>query len=82
MYSVQFIFNDYKKFSVEVNDEDINDFIDSIQQGKAYFDEKKDVGFWLPLENLRCAYISKLTQLQEEPCQNNPILEAENVSPS
>ncbi len=82
MYTVQFIFNDYKRFSVEVHDTDLTNFITSIQNGKIYLDEKNGVGFWLPLENVRCAYINKLTQPQEEPCQNNQNLEAESVLPS
>ena len=83
MYNIQFILDDYRPLNVDIEEEDLNNFLSAIQQKKPYFDSVKGVGFWLPPENIKYATISKkLTQHQEEPCQNNQNWEVDNASQS
>lgn len=84
MYDIRFIYNDYKLFTLQVDEHEITNFMESICKGNIYFNNDKSVGFWLPNENLRCIYIvKKLTQEQEsQSCQKNLPLEVDNASPN
>jgi len=83
MFDVRIVYNDYRTYDVEVDDHEISQFMLAISEKKPYVRSDKTVGFWLPTENVRCAYfIKKLTQPQEEPCPKSPPLEAETASPA
>lgn len=76
MYDLTIVYKDFKTHTVEVEEAEIDKLIASIKSNESYFDNSKKVGFWLPLDNLRCLYVKKkITQLQEEPCQENQSLD-------
>lgn len=61
MYDVKFIYQDYRHYTVEVEEEELESFLDAIRSNKPYFDRAQTIGFWLPPESLRCALILKKT---------------------
>lgn len=79
MYQARVIFNDYKNYDVEIEDQNIEAFMMSFSQKVPFFTPDKSVGFWLPTENVRCVYTVRIPT-KEEPCLESPPLETENVS--
>lgn len=82
MYLYKITFNDDRKIELEIEDKDLDAFVFSLQQKKPYFNNKDGVGFWLPPENVRYAWIYKKEEHPQEPCQKIVNLEAEEASVS
>ena len=59
MYDVRFVYRDYKTYTVSVEDKELEKFVSCFTNNTAYFDEKKELGFFVPRENLVCAYLIK-----------------------
>lgn len=84
MYEVRFIYRDYLPYTVLVEEPDIEDFFKSLSSNKPYFDKDKLIGFWLPPESVRCAYVVKKVDaccqsMENHPCQENQSSEADNA---
>lgn len=74
MYDITLVYRDYQRFTVEVSDDDFTDFMKALNESRTFFDEEKNVGFWLPPESVRCAYIKKKeSQCHEIPDPNQSL---------
>jgi len=86
MYAIRFVYQDYRQYVVNIADEALGDFFLCLQEGKPYLDKSASVGFWLPPEGVRAAFITKVQEqpakADEEPvgCQENPSSEPESDS--
>lgn len=59
MYDVRFVYSNYKTFTVEVESKELDKFVACFSNNQPYFDELKELGFYVPRENLICAYMLK-----------------------
>lgn len=59
MYDVRFVYSDYKTYTVSVEDKELDKFVSCFSTNTPYFDELKQLGFYVPRENLICAYMLK-----------------------
>lgn len=75
MFDVTLIYRDYQRFTVEVDDNDFDEFMAALSNNRPYLNKEKSLGFWLPPDAVRCAYIKK----KESQCP--PSLD-ENQSPN
>lgn len=55
---------DDKKFQIQVDDDDIENVLDALQNGKPFHNKDKKIGFFTHYSVLRCAYFAKLEKGQ------------------
>jgi hypothetical protein len=79
MYDVRVVYQDYQKYDVEIDDDNVDRLMEAISKGTTYFDKTKAVGFFVPALNIRCVYLQKQNKESQE-CQKSPLLEAESAS--
>ncbi len=74
MYEINFIYQDFKTYTVQVETAELEKFMKCMKQNVEYYDKEKAVGFWLPLENIRCCYIVRREEKPPEvTVQPDPI---------
>lgn len=83
MYDVRIVYQDYRPYTVQVDDHELEKFMECVGKGEVFYDKDKSVGFVVPASGIRCALaVKKLTLTKDEPCQNNLPSEAENALPA
>lgn len=58
-YQVNFQFFDGKELPIQVSDEELENFLDEIGEGKVYFSPKKLNGVWIHSAQVRCFHFQK-----------------------
>ena len=66
MYDIRFVYNNYKTYTVSVEDKELDKFLSCLSNNKPYFDSLKELGFYVPRENLICAYMLRKESHDDE----------------
>lgn len=90
MYQISFTFFDDKNLVIDVEENLLQKFLDSMGSNKVFYTENKETGFWVHAEQVRYFFVRKKaltaavlpTTQGEVQCQQNQSSEQESVSQS
>lgn len=58
-FKVLFEYMDGKEVSVDIHPDEMERFMATIGRAEVYFNKDKGVGFWIPIDKIRCFYVEK-----------------------
>lgn len=56
MYEINLIYNDFKKYQIQIEDDDIDQFVECLEKAKPFHNKDKKIGFFVHYSVLKAAY--------------------------